>query len=172
MNYKLLKKTFNLSSVFSTLCFLLTGCGSICRGRTQDVQITSNPSCAAIYVDNVPYGETPQIVQLSRKNEHHIVLIKEGFNSECYSLKPKLSGVVAGNLGCIGIGAGAGFGIGVSGGAATGDGLAALFIGGVGAAIGTAVGTIASVGGIGADIASGGGYNLPNRLHVELMPAY
>jgi hypothetical protein len=165
MFYKLIIKISSLLFIF-VLCLLVTSCGVVCRGLRQDVDVTSEPPDATILVDNEFYGQTPQIINISRRDNHSILLMKDGYQTEEVCLMPKCSGILAGNLGCIAIGAGAGAAAGFIMGGSDG-GLLALILGG----IGTVFGTLVSLGGMGVDVVSGGGYALPENVHLELQPA-
>lgn len=129
--------------------------------------MTSSPSGADIYVDNHYCGQTPQTLKLTR-NTHHICLMKEGYRPDRQKLKSNLSPIVAGNLGFIPIGAGAGAATGaiVFG---VGDALSALAILGC-AGLGAICGAGFAFGGAVVDCASGGGNDLCSHVHSNLIP--
>ncbi|MBA3957010.1 MAG: PEGA domain-containing protein [Parachlamydiaceae bacterium] len=137
------------------------------RGTREYVTISSVPSGAKIIIDEQPCGETPNIVQLTRKHQHHILLVKEGYEPEQYLLKPQANLILAANLGYMATGAAVGVGTGL------------IFFGGTGpwslpfilafTGVGAAVGAAVAVGGVGVDLISGGGYSLSsNQVEATL----
>lgn len=77
---------------------IFTGCASLVNGRTQEVNISSNPIGATVYVDGRNSGITPTKVILSRKEDHMITLKKQGYRDQNISVIRSISGAVAGNL--------------------------------------------------------------------------
>lgn len=146
---------------------LLSSCGTIVRGRYNEVKMTSTPSGADIYVDNQFCGQTPKALKLSR-SAHHICLMKEGYQPDLQKLKPQLSPIVAGNLGFVAIGAGAGAATGaiLCGVSGPWAGLGILACAGLGAICGVG----AAFSGAVIDCASGGGKDLCHHVHRNLVP--
>jgi len=68
---KILKTAFTSLLICSTLASL-TSCATIVHGTHQSIGISSNPSNAAIWVDQNYVGNTPIIVSMSRKDNHFI----------------------------------------------------------------------------------------------------
>lgn len=62
--------------------FVQTGCASIISGKTQDVEILSNPPGATVLVDGMMAGYTPMTKEFKRKKRHEVVLKKEGYIDE------------------------------------------------------------------------------------------
>lgn len=56
-------KIIKLAIIFSIFA-ALSGCASIAGDNTRAVKVTSQPSGAAIYVDNQQYGVTPAVINL------------------------------------------------------------------------------------------------------------
>lgn len=63
--------------VLATL--FLAGCGTILNGTYQKVGVSSNPSGANVAVDGKSVGSTPVIVELKRKDDHHIRIALDGY---------------------------------------------------------------------------------------------
>ncbi|MEX2380852.1 MAG: PEGA domain-containing protein [Opitutales bacterium] len=84
-----MKKTFYSSfSIVAILALsLLTGCATIQKGTTQRVPIESQPSGAAVYVNNQYVGDTPLRHDFPRKTGHLVRIEKEGYASETLSLR-------------------------------------------------------------------------------------
>lgn len=138
------------------------------RGTMQDVKITSSPAEATIFVDQISCGQTPQIVAMSRKYSHHVVLIKEGYQMENYFINPECSGPrLAGNLAYIGVGTCVGAAISIPFiSASMGMALPCFAI------LGGLAGAVISLGGVTVDITSGCGYQLDTQhVHFPLTPA-
>lgn len=77
---------------------LLTSCATIVNGPNQSVAIASNPANAAIWVDNNYAGNSPMIVQLSRKDNHVVSIELEGYQPHVITFSRKVSGWVCGNI--------------------------------------------------------------------------
>jgi hypothetical protein len=86
--------------VFSFLGLLiLTGCATITGGsRDPQVNITSDPPGAAVWVDHEPRGATPAIVELNRKSEHKITVVQPGCEPATATVKRSLNPWVFGNI--------------------------------------------------------------------------
>jgi len=92
-----IKKATTFMLGFSTLTSL-TGCATIMHGSRQSVGISSNPSNASIWVDRTYVGNTPSIIELSRKDNHIVQIELEGYQSYEATFSKKLSGWVFGNI--------------------------------------------------------------------------
>lgn len=79
-------------------CFVLTGCATIVKGTTQVIPVSSDPTGARVTVDSSPAGTTPTTVTLSRKQNHMVVIEKEGFAPESVAVTKSMGGAVAGNI--------------------------------------------------------------------------
>lgn len=64
------------------LCIALTGCATILQGPAQLVSVSSEPAGADIRVNSTPYGQTPSVIPLSRKDVHMIEFSKAGYRSQ------------------------------------------------------------------------------------------
>lgn len=96
----------SISAILSTGFFIvvLSGCGTIKHGTSQDLMIQSNPPGAMVMVNGKEYGETPVSVSLSRKTRHTTVTVSmPGYESFQTSLDRKLSGwsILGGPIGLL-----------------------------------------------------------------------
>jgi hypothetical protein len=93
----------------ATICSvaLLSGCASVVhkapgfgRGTTlQEIEVTSEPAGARVFLGGNALGVTPARVRLTRKNPNHVLrLEKEGYLPIDIPLRRKVSGAVAGNI--------------------------------------------------------------------------
>jgi hypothetical protein len=69
-----MKKSF-IKILSATLIIFIIGCATIMHGSTQEIGISSSPTGASIIIDNELRGNTPLVVNLSRK-ENHIIRIE------------------------------------------------------------------------------------------------
>jgi len=73
-----------ITGAFFASFLSLTGCASIAGNNTRAVKVDSNPSGAAIYVDNQQYGVTPAVVTLPNYiyGGKGITLKKQGYHEQ------------------------------------------------------------------------------------------
>ena len=64
----------------------LAGCASLFNNKTPSVDIESNPTQAAVYVNGNYVGETPVSVDLSIRREHTITFRKDGYQDRSYQV--------------------------------------------------------------------------------------
>lgn len=86
---------------------LLTACGSIMHGSSQDIGISSSPTNAEVSIDSLSAGHTPYIAKLSRRGNHIVRLTLPGYAPAELTVTRSVSGWVWGNLvfgGLIGLG--------------------------------------------------------------------
>jgi hypothetical protein len=76
----------------------LSGCASIMHGTSQDIGFSSTPTSAKVTVDGAPYGNTPVVVKLARKNNHIVRMQLDGYQPFEVTLTKSTSGWVWGNL--------------------------------------------------------------------------
>lgn len=94
---KIIKTATKFLLGFSTLTSL-TSCATIMHGTRQSVGIASNPSTASVWVDKIYAGNTPVIVDMSRKDNHIVRIELEGYQPYEATFSRKLSGWVFGNI--------------------------------------------------------------------------
>lgn len=84
-----MKRTFNIVAA-CYLFSLVTGCATLTTGPGPEikVRIASIPSGANVLVDGQDRGMTPLVVALSRKDYHHIVISKAGYEDHVQDLRP------------------------------------------------------------------------------------
>ena len=80
------------------LILILLGCSTMIHGTRQNVGISSNPSGAKVTIDGQTFGNTPLIVELSRKDNHIIKIELEGYLPYETTLRRKVSAWVVGNI--------------------------------------------------------------------------
>lgn len=98
---KIITKALLLSSIT-----LLTSCATIVSGARQNVEISSEPSAAKVYINEVEIGNTPVQQKLKRNQEHQLVLKLDGYETYEMKLEKKFNGWYIGNIvfgGLIGI---------------------------------------------------------------------
>jgi hypothetical protein len=91
--------------VFSVL--FLNSCATIINGSSQQINITSTPIDAKVFVDDQELGKTPYVAKLKRKDNHIVKIELEGYKTEVITLNGETSGWFIGNClfgGLIGMG--------------------------------------------------------------------
>lgn len=78
--------------------FLLSGCATVIKGRTQTVPVSSDPAGAEIIVNHVPMGITPAQLELRRKHDYIITLQKDGYAPASVPVLKSIGGAVWGNI--------------------------------------------------------------------------
>ena len=63
---KIIIRTFLLSSIL-----FLSSCATIISGSRQNVEITSEPSSAKVYINEIEIGQTPVQKNLKRNQSHY-----------------------------------------------------------------------------------------------------
>ena len=92
-------KKFLLNSIIALIIvYMSVGCASIINGTTQDIQISTNPDNAEIWIDGANYGKTPSRVTLKRKSSYLISLKKEGHKETSVKIEGKVSSWIIGNI--------------------------------------------------------------------------
>ncbi len=76
----------------------LTSCATIIHGSHQTVGISSSPSDAWIWVDRNYVGNTPLILELSRKDNHTVRIELPGYMPYEIQFTKEVSGWVFGNV--------------------------------------------------------------------------
>lgn len=85
-------------ALLALVSLLLSACGTIIQGTTQQVSISSAPTGARVTVDNIPMGETPVVADLKRKDQHVVRITLDGYQPHEIALSRSVSGWVAGNI--------------------------------------------------------------------------
>ena len=89
----------------------LSGCATITRGTTDQIQIKSNPSEAHALTSLGQSCQTPCTLTVNRKDEFSVTISKEGYEPQVVDVRTQVAGTgaagLAGNIvfgGVIGIG--------------------------------------------------------------------
>jgi hypothetical protein len=97
-----LKNTITRQVTVGSFALLFTlglgACASIIHGTHQDVGITSEPTGAAVTIDNLHSGNTPVIAKLTRKDNHIVRIELPGYQPIDLTLTRSVSGWVWGNI--------------------------------------------------------------------------
>lgn len=94
---KTVKTALTLLLGLSTIASL-TGCATIVHGTSQSVAITSNPANASVWIDRAYAGNTPVIVDMSRRDSHIVTIELEGYKPYEVVFSRHLSGWGFGNM--------------------------------------------------------------------------
>jgi hypothetical protein len=76
----------------------LAACATIMHGTKQGVGISSTPSSASVTINNMPRGMTPLVADLSRRDNHIVKIVLDGYMPFETTLTRKVSGWVWGNV--------------------------------------------------------------------------
>ena len=91
-----MKHFFNL---FFLSCFLFcTSCATIISGSRQQVRITSEPSLAKVFINDVEVGTTPLVKNLKRKQDYVILIKSDGYVTHRAVLKKQFNEWYLGNI--------------------------------------------------------------------------
>ncbi|MCK9210400.1 MAG: PEGA domain-containing protein [Ignavibacteriaceae bacterium] len=85
-----MRKLYLLITALTGL-LLLSGCSTILNTTTQEVELKSNPPNAKITVDGQKFGTSPQVVNISRSENHVIKFELDGYEPYETQLTRKLS---------------------------------------------------------------------------------
>ena len=76
----------------------VVSCATIIHQTRQDVGIASAPTGASVTVDNKPYGKTPLVADLKRKENHFVKVELAGYETFEVTITHKVSGWIWGNI--------------------------------------------------------------------------
>lgn len=91
-------KYVSLILLASAVMTSLTSCATIMHGTRQSVGIASNPSNANIWVDGIYVGNSPLIVEMSRKDNHYVTIQLDGYLPYQATFSRQMSYWVLGNF--------------------------------------------------------------------------
>ncbi len=97
MIYKDFARHMSLILTMVLLVSVASGCATIINGTSQKIQVTSDPSGAALLVNGKDSYTTPVRLRLERRRDHLLVFSKEGCEGQTVKLMHVISGVVVGN---------------------------------------------------------------------------
>lgn len=88
------KILFNSSGLVFLLVvsFIFTSCATIFRGSTDDVNFSSDPTGAKVYVNGNLLGTTPFQIELKSKNSYTIEFKKDGYETKTVVLNNSVGG--------------------------------------------------------------------------------
>jgi hypothetical protein len=101
-----MKHFIGISIIVLSVLFL-NSCATIINGTSQQINITSTPIDAKVFVDDQELGKTPYVAKLKRKDNHIVKIELEGYKTEVITLNGETSGWFIGNClfgGLIGMG--------------------------------------------------------------------
>jgi len=79
------KKFYKIGLFFSFIAvasLIFSSCATIFKGSTDDVNFSSDPSGAKVYVNGMLLGTTPVQLELKSKNSYTIEFKKEGYETK------------------------------------------------------------------------------------------
>lgn len=77
---------------------LAIGCATIIHGSSQDVNISSSPDEAEVWIDGARMGTTPTKVNLKRKSDYLVTVKKEGYKEATVKIEGSTSAWIIGNV--------------------------------------------------------------------------
>lgn len=77
---------------------LVSGCATVVKGTTQSIPVNSDPAGAEVLVNNNVLGVTPTQIKLKRKEDHQVMIRKEGYASATVPVLKSVGGAVWGNV--------------------------------------------------------------------------
>ena len=80
-----MKKVVSVFLLFSFI-FLISSCATLFKGTTEEVNFSSDPQRAEVWVNGIKMGETPVALKLECKKTYAIEFKKEGFEPRTYTI--------------------------------------------------------------------------------------
>ncbi|OQW31871.1 MAG: hypothetical protein A4C66_04525 [Nitrospira sp. HN-bin3] len=77
---------------------LLTGCATIANGKHQDLTVTSQPEALCVTINGEPYGATPVVAPLPRKQTYVVQVRKDNYLPYEMTVVPVMNSMIWGNL--------------------------------------------------------------------------
>ena len=77
---------------------LAVGCATIIHGSTQDINISSAPDQAEVWIDGARMATTPTKVTLKRKDDYLVTIKKEGYKKATVKIEGTTSAWIIGNV--------------------------------------------------------------------------
>ena len=77
---------------------LAVGCATIIHGSTQEIQLSSAPDAAEIWIDGSRMGTTPTTVTLKRSGTFLVTMKKEGYKEATVKIEGSTSAWIIGNI--------------------------------------------------------------------------
>ncbi len=80
------------------ITLLSSSCATIVSGSKQKVTFISSPTAASIFINDIEVGQTPLKTKLKRKQDHHIAIKMEGYQTFETKLTKKFNAWYIGNV--------------------------------------------------------------------------
>lgn len=93
-----MKKIACVTAVFVGTALILAGCCSIVHGTRQKIGVSSSPTGAKVFVNDVPMGTTPAALDLDRDGTHKVRIELDGYEPYEMVITRSVSGWVWGNI--------------------------------------------------------------------------
>jgi hypothetical protein len=87
-----------IKSILLLSAILLSSCATIISGSRQNVKITSEPSSAKVYINEIEIGNTPVQKNLKRNQEYQLILKLDGYKTYETKLERKVNAWFIGNI--------------------------------------------------------------------------
>jgi hypothetical protein len=87
-----------IKSILLLSAILLSSCATIISGSRQNVKITSEPSSAKVYINEIEIGNTPVQKNLKRNQEYQLILKLDGYKTYKTKLERKVNAWFIGNI--------------------------------------------------------------------------
>ena len=76
----------SIACLFAVMVWLLSGCATVFKGTSNNVNFSSDPSAAKVYVNGYLMGSTPVKLKLESKKVYQIEFKKEGFETKTFTI--------------------------------------------------------------------------------------
>ncbi|MDH5409505.1 MAG: PEGA domain-containing protein [Gammaproteobacteria bacterium] len=76
----------SIACLFAVMVWLLSGCATVFKGTSNNVNFSSDPSAAKVYVNGFLMGTTPVKLKLESKKVYQIEFKKEGFETKTFTI--------------------------------------------------------------------------------------
>lgn len=73
---------------------LVSGCATVVKGTTQPIPVNSDPTGAEVLVNTNVFGITPIQIKLKRKEDHQVMIRKQGYASATVPALKSMGGAV------------------------------------------------------------------------------
>ena len=102
-----MKQLITLILLVTVSSYMFAGCANIFEGTKEDVDLSSEPPGANVYVNGQNRGKTPLTLNLKKGKEYNIEFRKDGFETKLFVLQYSLGAgwlildILAGLIGII-----------------------------------------------------------------------
>ncbi|UYW01925.1 PEGA domain-containing protein [Flavobacterium agricola] len=88
----------SLLAVFLAAPILFTSCATIVSGSKKKVTISSTPSEASVYINDVEVGKTPLETKLKRKQSYNVLIKLDNYEDYSVKINKKFNAWYLGNI--------------------------------------------------------------------------